>query len=407
MNGMTAKAPQALHGIRVLEIGQGFSAPYCTRNLASFGAEVIKVEPPACGDPFRQLGPFLDHTPNAETSAPFLYLNTGKKGITLDLESEVGVETFKRLVEKADVLVEDLPPGRMGDMGLAYETLETLNPGLVMASITGFGQSGPYRDYKSNSMISYAVTGLMYMNGEPRREPLTGSGHIPEYEAAVHAYNAICAALFWREETGEGQFIDISVMEAMAYFHEFAIVVWTHVGILNERAGNRHPVGIHPLSLYPCKDGYVSISVATPDQYDNLMLLIERPDLLDEPRYADRHERWNLADEFDEILLPWLMEHTADEIVRRAQELRIPSGRLNNCGQLITDPQLAARDFWMHVEHPHAGRQTYPGAPFKMSETPYQLARAPLLGEHNHDVYVRDLGLSPDDMDQLSQAGVI
>ena len=230
------------------------------------------------------------------------------------------METFKRLVEKADVVVEDLPPGSMADMGLGYKTLKGIYPGLVMASITGFGQSGPYRDYKANSMISYAVTGLMYMNGEPGREPLTGSGHIPEYEAAVHAYNAIAAALFWREGCGEGQYIDVSVMEAMAYFHEFAIVVWTHVGILNERAGNRHPVGIHPLSLYPCKDGHVSISVATPDQYDNLMLLIERPDLLDEPRYADRHDRWNLADEFDEILLPWLMEHTADDIVGRAQE---------------------------------------------------------------------------------------
>lgn len=399
--------PQALEGLRVLELGQGLAAPYCARYLASFGAEVIKVEPPARGDPLRHSGPYLDHTPHPETSAPFLYLNTGKKGITLNLQSREGIETFKQLVEKTDVLVEDLAPGTMRDMGLDYETLETINPGLVMASITGFGQSGPYRDYKSNSMISYAVTGLMYMNGEPDREPLTGSGHIPEYEAAVHAYNAICAALFWREETGEGQFIDISVMEAMAYFHEFAIVVWTQLGILNERAGNRHPVGIHPLSLYPCKDGYVSISVATPDQYDNLMLLIERPDLLDEPRYADRHERWNLADEFDEILLPWLMEHTADEIVRRAQELRIPSGRLNDCSQLIRDPQLTARDFWVDVEHPNTGLQTYPGAPFKMSETPFQLDRAPLLGEHNHDVFVRDLGLTLDDMDQLTQAGVI
>ena len=404
---MTAKMPQALEGIRALEISRGLAAPYCTRYLASFGAEVIKVESPTQGDPFRYSGPFFNHTPHPETSAPFLYLNTGKKSITLNLESASGVETFKRLVEKADVVVEDLPPGSMADMGLGYETLKGINSGLVMASITGFGQSGPYRDYKANSMISYAVTGLMYMNGEPGREPLTGSGHIPEYEAAVHAYNAIAAALFWREESGEGQYIDVSVMEAMAYFHEFAIVVWTHVGILNERAGNRHPVGIHPLSLYPCKDGYVSISVATPDQYDNLMLLIERPDLLDEPRYADRHDRWNLADEFDEILLPWLMEHTADEIVGRAQELRIPSGRLNNFGQLVTDPQLSARDFWMEVEHPHAGRQTYPGAPFKMSETPYQLSRAPLLGEHNRDVYVGDLGLDLDDMNRLTEAGVI
>ena len=407
MSIIVAGHPQALEGISVLEVGRGLAAPYCTRYLASFGAEVIKVETPTTGDPFRHSGPFLDHAPHPETSAPFLYLNTGKKSITLNLLSPSGVDTFKRLVQKSDVLVEDLPPGTMADMGLAFETLKDINPALVMASITGFGQSGPYRDYKSNSMISYAVTGQMYMNGEPGREPLAGSGHIPEYEAAMHAYNAIAAALFWRDGTGEGQYIDVSVMESMAYFHEFAIVVWTHVGIHNERAGNRHPVGIHPLALYPCKDGYVSISVATPDQYDNLMLLIERPDLLDEPRYADRHERWNLADEFDEILLPWLMEHTADEIVRRAQELRIPSGRLNDCCQLITDPQLSARDFWINVEHPHAGRQTYPGAPFKMSETPYQLSRAPLLGEHNRDIYIDDLGLTPDDIDRLTTSGTI
>ena len=317
------------------------------------------------------------------------------------------METFKKLIAKADVLVEDLAPGSMAEMGLGYDTLEGINPGLVMTSITGFGQTGPYRDYKANSMISYAVTGLMYMNGEPGREPLNGSGHIPEYEAAVQAYNAIAAALYWREESGEGQYIDVSVMEAMAYFHEFAIVVWTHVGLQNERTGNRHPVGIHPLALYPCKDGYVSISVATPDQYDNLMLLIERPDLLDDPRYADRHDRWNIADEFDDILLPWLAEHTADEIVRRAQELRIPSGRLNNCEQLMSDVQLAARDFWVDVEHPYAGRQTYPGAPFKMTDTPFQLSRAPLLGEHNEDIYVNSLGLSPKEMAQLRDSKVI
>ena len=397
----------ALDGIKVLELGQGLAAPYCTKMMASFGAEVIKIEKPSGGDSFRSTGPFLDHVPHQETSAPFLYLNTGKKSITLDLKTASGVETFKKLAAKADVLVEDLAPGSMADMGLGYDTLEGINPGLVMTSITGFGQTGPYRDYKATSMISYAVTGLMYMNGEPDREPLTGSGHIPEYETAVQAYNAIAAALYWREESGEGQYIDVSVMEAMAYFHEFAIVVWTHVGLQNERTGNRHPVGIHPLALFPCKDGYVSISVATPDQYDNLMLLIERPDLLDDPRYADRHDRWNIADEFDDILLPWLAEHTADEIVRRAQELRIPSGRLNNCEQLMTDVQLAARDFWVDVEHPYAGRQTYPGAPFKMTDTPFQLSRAPLLGEHNEDVYVNSLGLSPKEMAQLREAKVI
>ena len=400
-----SKHPGALDGIRVLEVSRDMGAPYCTRMMASFGAEVVKIEEPG-GDPFRHTGPFLNHVPDPETSAPFLYLNTGKKSVTLDLRRDAGLDAFKRLAEKTDVLVEDLAPGGMAEMGLGYEALERINPGLIMCSITGFGQTGPYRDFKSNSMISYAITGQMFMNGEPDREPLNGSGHIPEYEAGVQAYNAIMAALFWREESGKGQYVDVSVMEAMAYFHEFAIVTWTHVGLQNQRTGNRLPVGIHPLSLYPCKDGWVSISVATPDQYDNLMLLVERPDMLDEPRYADRHDRWLLADEFDEIITPWLLEHNADEIVTMAQELRIPSGRMNDCAQLMTDSQLAARDFWVDVEHPRVGRQRYPGAPFKMSDSPYQLTRAPLLGEHNDEILVGELGLKPEASTQLREAGV-
>ncbi|MEE9198162.1 MAG: CoA transferase, partial [Dehalococcoidia bacterium] len=284
---------------------------------------------------------------------------------------------------------------------------EAMNPQLVMASITYFGQSGPYKDYKGNSMIGYAVTGLMHMTGEPDREPLVGAGYQPEYQAGLHAFDAIMAALYWREGSGKGQQIDVSVMEAMAYYHEFAITTWTHVKALNIRAGNRYPVGNHPINLYPCKDGYVSITNVTPHQNENIFLMVGRPDLLDDPRFATDIERWEHGDEMDEVIGPWLMERTVEEVVTLAQELRIPCARVSTFGQLFEDPQLSARDYWVALEHPFVGRQTYAGAPFKMFETPWQMTRAPLLGEHNEEVYEGELGLSREELVRLRERDII
>ena len=399
--------PKALDGIRVLDLSQGVSGGYCTKLFGSLGAEVIKVEDPSQGDLSRRMGPFFEHLPNGETSATHLYLNTSKKSITLNLNTTSGTETLKRLLVSADVLVENFQPGVMASMGLDYPQVESLNPRLVMASITYFGQTGPYKSYKGNSMVGFAVTGQMHMTGDPDKEPLVGAGYQPEYQAGLHAYDAVLAALYWRETSGKGQHIDVSVMEAMAYYHEFAITTWTHVKALSIRAGNNYPVGNHPLTIYPCKDGYISISCVTPRQSESLFLLIERPDLIDDPKLGTGTSRWGNKDEFDEIILPWLMERTMDEIVTAAQDLRIPCTYVPTFGQLFQDRQLRARDYWVALEHPLVGRHTYAGAPFKMDQTPMQLTRAPLLGEHNEEVYCGDLGCSKEDLVRLRERNII
>ncbi|MFQ5873169.1 MAG: CaiB/BaiF CoA transferase family protein [Dehalococcoidia bacterium] len=399
--------PRALEGIRVIDLSQGVSGPYCTKLLGCLGAVVIKVEDPSQGDCSRRMGPFFKHLPHQETSATYLYLNTTKKSITLNLNTASGVETLKRLLHSADVLVENTRPGVMASLGLDYPAIEAISPRLVMASITYFGQSGPYRDYKGNSMIGYAVTGQMQMTGEPDREPLVGAGYQPEYQAGLHAFDAVLAALYWRESSGQGQHIDVSVMESMAYYHEFALTAWTHVKTLSIRAGNRYPVGTHPITIYPCKDGYVSLTNVTPHQTENMFLLMERPDLIDDPRFASDVSRWDHGEDMDAFIVPWMMERTMEEIVTLAQELRVPCTYVPTFGQLFDDPQLSSRDYWVALEHPFVGQQTYAGAPFTMSETPWQVKRAPLLGEHNEEIYEGELGCSREEMVQLRERNVI
>ncbi|MCH8090263.1 MAG: CoA transferase [Chloroflexi bacterium] len=396
-----------LSGLKVLDLTHYAAGPYATRMMAAQGAEVTKIERPGAGDPARHIGPFPGDDPDPEQSALFLYLNTSKKSITLNLNTTSGTETLKRLLVSADVLVENFQPGVMASMGLDYPQVESVNPRLVMASITYFGQTGPYKSYKGNSMVGFAVTGQMHMTGDPDKEPLVGAGYQPEYQAGLHAYDAVLAALYWRETSGKGQHIDVSVMEAMAYYHEFAITTWTHVKALSIRAGNNYPVGNHPLTIYLCKDGYISISCVTPRQSESLFLLIERPDLIDDPKLGTGTSRWENRDEFDEIILPWLMERTMDEIVTAAQDLRIPCTYVPTFGQLFQDRQLRARDYWVALEHPLVGRHTYAGAPFKMDQTPMQVTRAPLLGEHNEEVYCGDLGCSKEDLVRLRERNII
>ncbi len=399
--------PQALEGIRVLDLTQGVSGPYCTKLLGCFGAEVIKIEDPSQGDSSRRMGPFFQHLPDQETSATYLYLNTNKKSVTLNLNTHSGVETLKKLLPEIDVVVENSQPGIVASMGLGYPVIQAINPSIVMASVTYFGQDGPYRDYKGNSMIGFAVTGQMHQTGEPDREPLKSAGFQPEYTAGLHAYDAILAALYWRETSGKGQYIDVSAMEAMSYYHEFSIVTWTHVQTESIRAGNRYPVGGHPLNLIPCKDGYVSMSCVTPRQSDNLFVLIGMPDLAEDPKFATAPDRWDNYREFDELIEPWFMDHDMDEIVELAQELRIPCTYVPTFGKLQDDVQLSARDYWVAIEHPAVGTLPYAGAPFKMSQTPWRATRAPLLGEHNEEVYEGYLGLSREEMVRLRERNVI
>jgi CoA:oxalate CoA-transferase len=396
----------ALEGIKVLDLSQHISGSYCTKLLAAFGAEVIKIEKPGQGDMARNMGPFLNDKPNPETSALFLYMNTGKQGITLNLEKRAGVDLLKKMMKDADVLVENFQPSVIANLGLDYENLEEINPGLIMVSITDFGQTGPYRDFKGGRLVGYALSGYMYINGDPDREPLAGGGEQPAYQGGLHAFTGTMAALIYRQTTGQGQHVDVATMECMASIHQFTLNRYVYSGKIQKRTGNRY-MWSHPITIYPCKDGYVSISASTDDQTEMLLTLMEMKHLLKDPRFQTGFHRLIHAEEFDELVRPWFLQRMRKEIVESCQEWRVPATYVNDVADLLEDEQYKARDFWVELDHPETGTLPYAGPPFKMSKTPARYHRAPLLGEHNEKIYMSWLGLSRDDLERLREEGVI
>ena len=397
---------KALQGINVLDLSRYISGPYCTKQLSAFGADVIKVEEPGHGDTARHMGPFRNDRPDPEAGALFLYLNTGKKSITLNSAVPAGMDLLKRLIKDADVLVENFPPGHMAGLGIGYDMLEKINPALIMVSITDFGQNGPYRDFRGGRLASYALSGYMYINGDPDREPLAGGGEQPAYQGGLHAYAGVMAALIARQVTGQGTHIDVSIMECMVSLHQFTVNRYVYSGKIQTRGGNRH-IWSHPITVYPCKDGYVSVCASTEDQAEMLLTLIGKPEAMNDARFGSGIQRLVHADAFDEIVNPWFQARTKKEIVEVCQEWRVPVGSVNDVSDLCEDEQLRASDFWVDIDHPTAGRLSYAGAPFKMSETPAFYSRAPLLGEHNEEIYLHRLGLTRAEMDRLAREGVI
>ena len=397
---------EALEGIRILDLGRYVSAPYCAKLFGTFGAEVVKIEKPGTGDGARTEGPFLDDRSHPETSALFLYLNTNKKSVTLSLETEAGAGILRDLVKGTDVLVENFRPGTLASFGLDYEALESLNPGLVMVSVTDFGQTGPYRDYKGGRLVDYALGGYMYVNGHPDREPLAGGGEQPQYQGGLHAFTGAMAALINREITGLGQYIDVSIMECMTSVHQFTINRYAYSGMIQKRIGNRY-MWTHPSTIYACRDGYVCVSPNTDDKAEMLLTMMGMPEILEDERFRTGYHRRENFEAFDELVKPWFLERTRNEIVETCQEWRIPVMYANNVEELLEDPHLREREFWVDIDHPEAGTHPYPVAPFRMSDSPARSGRPPLLGEHNEEIYCRRLNLGRDDLVRLRAGGII
>ena len=397
---------RALEGITVLDLSHYVAGAFCGKVLAAFGAEVIKVEPPQTGDGARRIGPFPGGRPDPEASALFLYLNTGKKGLTLDLDTREGADVLKELVVHADVLVENFAPGVMESWGLDYTTLSAINSRLVMASISNFGQAGPYRDYRADTMVEMALSGQMYINGHPDREPLSSMGHQPAYQGGLYAYSGIMAALLARDRDGRGQHVDISIQECMASEHQFTLNRFTATGGIRMRAGNRYG-SVHPTTIYPCKDGLVSLGISDPTQYALFLELLDIQELADDPRFSNPQVCAQNYVEFDALVRPWLMEHTAEEIVHALQDNRIPAAFVNDVSDVLDDPQYASRGFWKEIDHPVVGRRRYAGLPYHVSETPPAYERACLLGEHSDEVLSDKLGYDRDRLSQLREAGII
>lgn len=389
-----------LADLKVLDLSQWISGPFCTKLLADFGAEVIKIENPKGGDPLRRLGPFPGETSDPEKSGLFLYLNTNKKSITLNLKLEAGVKIFKQLVQEADIVVENFEPGFMSELGLDYETLQELRPSLILTSISYFGQNGPYRDYKGADIIAQALGGIMALTGLPEREPLKIAGPQAEYQAGLNAAVATMTALYFRDETGLGQHIDVAVMEVMASILEGALLSYAYNKVTRKRAGARHPL-VYPSTILPCRDGYVHVHAGT--DWETFAYFLNLPQLLN---YQPGEARQK-AEEIDALLKPWLQERGREEIFQQAQEWRFPFAMVLKPEQLLEDPQFQERKFFVQTEHPIAGQVIYPGAPFKLSEGNWRAGRAPLLGEHNEEIYCYRLGYTGQDLARLKEEGII
>jgi len=395
-------AEQALSGVRVLDLTHYVAGPYCTKILADYGADVVKVERPSLGDRARGMGPFPDDKPHAESSGLFLYLNTNKKSITLNLKSLAGVGILKELVKQVDVVVENFSPRVMPGLGLDYETLKRINPSLVMVSISNFGQTGPYRDCRATDLTIWGLSGILYELGEPDREPLKMGSNVAEYVAGLYGALAALSALYYRDETGVGQHVDVSMLEAFHTMQPSMTLVFSMAGFVRKRAGIHFPWGI-----LACQDGYVGFYLPTQTHWESLCTLLDMPELRDKPEYETPMMREERRDEVTAIIVSWLQGKRMEDVFHAAQELRLPLTLVPNAEQIFDMPQHKDRGYFVDIDHPAVGKLTYPGAPFKLGETPWQARQGPLLGEHNKEVYCRRLGYSEKQLAKLGEEGVI
>ena len=390
--------PGALSDLRVVDLSNRIAGAFCAKLFADFGADVIKVEPPS-GDPTRSLGPFPNQPADPESSGMFIYLNSNKRGVTLDLNSDRGISLASRLLKTADVVVESFSPGFMSDINIGYEFLSAINPAVVFISITPFGQNGPWRDYQATELIQYAAAGLSYVNGSPDREPLKEPGRESSYQAGVSGFLGATTALAYRDFTGLGQQVDISIQEAAAATFSPQLLGAVHTG---ESPGR----GSTP--LLPCKDGYVSLNVRHDATWEYMWLFFDDPDLAQDERFATSSDRRRRAAEVEELLLPHLAKYTMEELFHGLAPLRLLIGMTLTVDNLISDPHLRERDFFVSPSHPKASDALMPGAPFKMSQTPWKLRRqAPHKGQHNEDVFARELGLEASELDQMREEGIV
>ncbi len=393
---------KALSHIRVIDMTRLIAGPYCTKLLAGFGAEVIKIERPKTGDPMRVMGPFFEDDEGLERSIPFLWLNTGKRSVTMNLKSNSAVEMLKRLVEQADVLVENFAPRVLPGLGLDYESLRAVNPRLIMASISNFGQSGPYRDYQADEMQIQALCGMMNSTGEAEKPPLASGPAICQYSAGLHAYLAVSMALFQRGNDGQGQYVDVSIFECGLENIEIILTNGLHLGA-NPKRGP-HP-GV-PWDLYPCSDGYASIISMPARHWPSAAKILQDPELFS-PRYKHIVGRIEDRSNYELRLKRCLQDHDKVDLFHAGQSRNLAFGYLASLEDVLASPQHKERGFFTELDHPAVGKHKCCDAPFKMSESPWQTSRAPILGEHNQSVYGQMLGYSTDELGRLEKEGVI
>ena len=396
-----------LAGLRVLEVGAMLSAPYCAKLLADAGADVIKLEPPSRGDAARRCGPWPGDLPHPERSGLFLYLNAGKRGITANLETPTGRSILRRLAAASDVLVHNTPPPDMESLGLDYDALAADNPNLVMASISPWGLSGPWRDYRAYDINLAAAGGISEGLGEPEREPLTFGTPAVGYFAGMAAASSIVTALLARAAHG-GQHVDLAEAETMAGLYNgpealMAVYQWR----VTRRTGHHALDFPYPNCILRCRDGHIFVGSPEGRQWRRLLAVMGNPAWSQEERFRNRTAMNNrYADEADGYMEAWLSDYTKAELLDIALEHRIPLAPVRTYDEVRADPSLS--DLFLVVEREDTGPVSYPGPPYRLqSESAAPPSPAPTLGQHNREILCGQLGYSPAELVKLYQTGII
>ena len=379
------------------------SAPFCAKLLAEFGADVIKVEPANGGDPARRRGPFPDGVANPERSGLFLFANLGKRSVTLDLHSPEGLATLHRLLDTADIFVENQPFSMLADFGITAGELRHRHPRLITVSLSPFGRTGGYSEYAGYDLQVNALSGMSFGTGHPHREPLTTPDQQAAYLAGIGGAYAAVVALLGRESAEArsddpgpdaaqgtaGQYIDVADSGVIAtLLTGYHLPTFIYRGIAGSRSGNRMRLGLFPNCVLPCRDGYVCIDAPQLEQYQRFLSLLGDPPWMEEPRYRDRRAMSDqYPEEAESLIAPWFMQHTKDEILQLCLQNRIPCAPVLTFDEVLESPQLLERDWFREVGHPQAGSFQYPGAPARLHGSPCRVVRpAPLLGEHNAEI---------------------
>ncbi|MFH1381922.1 MAG: CaiB/BaiF CoA-transferase family protein [Chloroflexota bacterium] len=393
-----------LHGIKILDLSWVLSGPFATMILSDMGAEVIKIEKPLTGDIARGNGPFIDGE-----SSYFFSLNRGKESITLDLKTAPGKETFIELVKKVDVVVENFVPGVMKRLGLDYEVLKQHNPRLVYAAISGFGQTGPYAQKPALDIIVQGMGGVMSITGEPDGSPMRPGVSYGDITAGLFTVIGIVSALLEREKSGQGQMLDVSMLDCQVAVLENAFTRFFATGQVPVRCGTRHPV-YTPFQAFATKDGYIVVAIVggERDQWPLFCAVIGRLDLIDDERFLDGELRTKNYGELEPMLSQVMKTKTTGEWLAELSQVDIPCGPINNIAQVADDPQIISRQMITEVPHPRLGKVKVTNLPIKFSRTAARVEKpAPDLGQDTEKILIKFLSLTKEKIEELKQAQAI
>jgi formyl-CoA transferase len=392
-----------LAGLRVLDLSRVLAGPYCTMLLGDLGADVVKVEQPGSGDDTRRWGPpYL-----GDQALYYLSINRNKRSVTINLKDPRGVELVKALAARSAVLVENFKVGGLERMGLGYAALREVNPALIYCSISGFGPDGPYRERPGYDFVAQAMGGIMSLTGEPDGEPLKHGIAVSDITTGMLAAISILAALHHARETGEGQHVDVSLLESVVGWLSAPGASYLNTGVVPHRYGNAHP-NIVPYQTFRARDKPFVVATGNDAQFRAVCRAIERPEWADDPRFLTNSQRVGQRPLLVAMLAEVFVTRDASDWVERLLAEGVPSGPINTLDEVFADPQVLARDMLAEVQHPTLGRVRMPGIPFKLSATPPRVERhPPLLGEHTDEVLREQLDLGTDEIASLRQAGAI